>query len=312
MSHSDAIMRREQPGIMKKKQQEVHQMRMEARLEELKTNRQTKKPTRNVSALKPQPIHHVAKNISETALMQTVARGDLSTLTYSQTNLSAVKQFLKSCGLEQYFDELTSNGIDDMEILLELSDSHLIGLNISLGHRIRLLKRIKEVRDSEIPKNSSVPQGLKSIEVSSKPFESNSDIFKQAIDQFRKGGSASQRVAVTESVISSSIDRRPSKQITRTRSLATSSISAAMVVENRCSCTQCYSLHLQAEALSFDGKDFCSQVCCDLFKAAQLTDCKCGKKFSKATGVLRLGIRHCSQVCASRAQEEPVDAFSGW
>jgi hypothetical protein len=201
-----------------------------------------------------------------------------------------------------------------MEIILELSDSHLTGLNIPLGHRIRLLKRIKEVRDSEMPRQSSVPQGLKSlsIEVSTKPFESNSDIFKQAIDQFRKGGSASQRVAVTDSVISSMSDRRLSKQIIRTRSLATSSISAAMVVENRCSCAQCYSLHLQAQSLIFEGRDFCSQVCCDLFKAAQLTDCKCGKKFSKAAGVLRLWIRHCSQVCASRAQEEPVDAFSGW
>eukprot|EP00359_Climacostomum_virens_P007013 CAMPEP_0204902026 /NCGR_PEP_ID=MMETSP1397-20131031/3423_1 /ASSEMBLY_ACC=CAM_ASM_000891 /TAXON_ID=49980 /ORGANISM="Climacostomum Climacostomum virens, Strain Stock W-24" /LENGTH=300 /DNA_ID=CAMNT_0052070467 /DNA_START=30 /DNA_END=932 /DNA_ORIENTATION=- len=300
---------------MKKKQQEVQQMRMEAKLEELKAYMKTERRKRTVEEIKAQPIKSNSIRVARAVPTHEVSQTDLSALTNTETGLTQVKQFLTSCGLERYYDELTNNGIDDMEILLELSDSHLNGLNIPLGHRIKLLKRIKEVREEETQRQPTPPRAKKSmsIEITEKPFEVSSDLFKQAMDHFRKGGSASQRVAIVEGLVNSTSDQRIGRQSVRTRTSATSTMTATMLVENKTSCWQCYSLHIRAEGLKFDGKDFCSQVCCDMFTAAQQQDCKCGKKFIRANGVLRLGARYCSQECANKVQEDgPVDAFSGW
>ena len=41
---------------------------------------------------------------------------------------------------------MTENGIEDLETILELNDSHLDALGIPLGYKLKILKRIKIVR----------------------------------------------------------------------------------------------------------------------------------------------------------------------
>jgi hypothetical protein len=57
-----------------------------------------------------------------------------------------VTEFLKSINLDKYSDRFAENGIEDEETILELNDTHLDGLKIPLGHKLKILKRIKTIR----------------------------------------------------------------------------------------------------------------------------------------------------------------------
>lgn len=285
-------------------------MRMEARLEQIKSSMIAVLPKRNLEEVKAQPARSNSNRISRGTPANVVQQCDLSSLTSTALGLTQVKKFLTACGLERYYEELTNNGIDDMEILMELSDSHLNGLNIPLGHRIKLIKRISEAKEAG-PRICSPLRAANAMEIEINDKFPHSDIFKQSIDQFRKGGSTSQRITVIEGLANSSSDKRIGHRDTRIR--VTSTITTKMLVEGNLSCWQCYTLHSKAEGLKYEGKDFCSQACSDLYAGSQLQVCRCRKKFAKSSGVLRLGSRFCSQECAGRMEGDgPVDAFTGW
>jgi len=57
-----------------------------------------------------------------------------------------VSEFLASINLEKYESKLTENGIEDLETILELNDTHLDAIGIPLGYKLKILKRIKTVR----------------------------------------------------------------------------------------------------------------------------------------------------------------------
>lgn len=67
-----------------------------------------------------------------------------------EKNENEVDVFLKSIGLEKYSDLMRENGIDDLEIVQELTEPHLEQLGIVLGHRIKILKKIKEMSEPEV------------------------------------------------------------------------------------------------------------------------------------------------------------------
>lgn len=66
-----------------------------------------------------------------------------------------VGAFLNSIALEKYKDRFIENGIEDEETILELSDDHLDALTVPLGHKLKILKRIKMLRQE---KGMSVPE----------------------------------------------------------------------------------------------------------------------------------------------------------
>lgn len=46
--------------------------------------------------------------------------------------------------MERHFDTFIANGIDDMEVVHEITEEHLTDLGLPLGHRIKILKRLRE------------------------------------------------------------------------------------------------------------------------------------------------------------------------
>jgi SAM domain (Sterile alpha motif) len=68
-----------------------------------------------------------------------------------------VGDWLRSLGLTQYEDLFRENDIDT-EVLVELTESDLTGLGVSLGHRKRLLKAIAKPGASLPPKHPRTPQ----------------------------------------------------------------------------------------------------------------------------------------------------------
>ncbi|OMJ89750.1 hypothetical protein SteCoe_8017 [Stentor coeruleus] len=63
-----------------------------------------------------------------------------------------VDKVLKELNLEKYSKIMQENGIDDMEIFQELTEPHLEQLGIVLGHRIKIMKKIRELNGT-IEKN---------------------------------------------------------------------------------------------------------------------------------------------------------------
>lgn len=57
-----------------------------------------------------------------------------------------MEKFLASVNLQKYTSTFLDNGVDDLEIILELDDKHLEQMSIPLGHKLKLMKRIKDMR----------------------------------------------------------------------------------------------------------------------------------------------------------------------
>ena len=46
----------------------------------------------------------------------------------------------------RYKDIFLDNGVEDLETILELDDKHLEQMSVPLGHKLKIMKRIKEIR----------------------------------------------------------------------------------------------------------------------------------------------------------------------
>lgn len=57
-----------------------------------------------------------------------------------------MREFLSAIKLDKYFDKLIDNGVEDLETILELEDSHVEQMGIPLGHKLKIMKRIKDTR----------------------------------------------------------------------------------------------------------------------------------------------------------------------
>lgn len=55
-------------------------------------------------------------------------------------------EFLNAINLNKYKDTFIDNGVEDLEIILELDEKHLEAMSIPLGHKLKILKRIKDLR----------------------------------------------------------------------------------------------------------------------------------------------------------------------
>ena len=68
---------------------------------------------------------------------------------------SEVQDFLGTVKLDKYADKFIDNGVEDLETILELQDKHLEQMGVPLGHKLKILKRIKDMRAE---RGMTVPQ----------------------------------------------------------------------------------------------------------------------------------------------------------
>lgn len=57
-----------------------------------------------------------------------------------------VRKFLVDIKLEKYYDKFMSSGVEDMETILEMKDKHIEQMGIPLGHKLKIIKKIKDLR----------------------------------------------------------------------------------------------------------------------------------------------------------------------
>lgn len=70
-------------------------------------------------------------------------------------------EFLASINLQKYLQKFTNLGITDIETVLELNDTHLDAMEIPLGYKLKILKRIKNLRQDmglSIPQSRGRPE----------------------------------------------------------------------------------------------------------------------------------------------------------
>jgi hypothetical protein len=81
-----------------------------------------------------------------------------------EKKINEVDQVLEEIGLQKYSSLMKENGIDDLEILMEIQENHLEEIGIVLGHRLKILKKIREIKE-----------GNKSPEINTLPIKSSAE-----------------------------------------------------------------------------------------------------------------------------------------
>ena len=89
-----------------------------------------------------------------------------------------VDKFLKSMGLEKYSKIMNENGIDDLEILQELNETHLEELGIVLGHRLKILKKIKEMNEPQKNEEKTIIKNMSTLRKQEFPSQEPKSIIK--------------------------------------------------------------------------------------------------------------------------------------
>ena len=62
---------------------------------------------------------------------------------------SEIVKFFDDIGLPKYSQVFIDNGIEDVETLVELQEEHLEMMKIPLGHKLKIMKRIRELKPVE-------------------------------------------------------------------------------------------------------------------------------------------------------------------
>ena len=54
--------------------------------------------------------------------------------------------FLSEIKLDKYKAKFVENGVEDLETILELKEEHVEQMGIPLGHKLKIIKKIKDIR----------------------------------------------------------------------------------------------------------------------------------------------------------------------
>jgi len=248
-----------------------------------------------------------------------------SQLPCDQPENEEIREFLESCGLEKHLPTFLTHGIEDMEVVLELTEEHLADLSLPLGHRIKLLKRIRDLKSAEPLAKPPVPKPSAAKAVLPAPTDSFS-LFKEAVDSFRNGGTATTlpKSSVEVAEPSTQPRKRPVEVVpakTETEGTDAGAVNEAfglMKEVERETCWECYRIF--SGGAGFLEKRFCCADCVEAFKAKHYLTCACGSVFTRDAGELWGDRWFCSENCTClphlpELEEEedfvPIDPATG-
>ena len=69
-----------------------------------------------------------------------------------QTAANEVDEFLESAGpgmAGRYREIFLDNGVEDLETIFEMDEKHLEQMSVPLGHKLKIMKKIKEIRQEK-------------------------------------------------------------------------------------------------------------------------------------------------------------------
>lgn len=258
-----------------------------------------------------------------------------------QVKKDEVLEFLTSCGMEKYHKVFIDNGIEEIEILLELTEGHLANMNIPLGHRLKILKKIKDSKGKE---NTYKPLEIIPHEPQSKTHEmcvgddeeipkgdynenDSYGMFKEAIEQFRNSGNPTKHKTkskpneepqkkvrflepITEEMLPKEIKGMlyegtwaPEQAALPETFEESSGTAAAGLIKDRKSCWNCYKIFSGEGTCKAYEKEFCSDGCVKLYYESRSVKCPCGNEFVKSEGRIVQGVWVCCEKCGDMQGE---------
>ena len=99
----------------------------------------------------PPSASQISKNLTEQIAIQNKAPEQAQKIADDNAE---VRNFLTEIKLEKYYEKFMENGVEDLETILELKDEHIEQMGIPLGHKLKIIKKIKDMRTQ---KGMSVP-----------------------------------------------------------------------------------------------------------------------------------------------------------
>lgn len=221
----------------------------------------------------------------------------VSTASASAHTPSSLSSFLSELGLSKYLAQLLKNGIEDLETAYELTESDLEQMGIALGHRIKILKRLRELygtreetKTSKVPSKPPLPPTLPQPEALSKPVHSA-----------KVAGNS-----VPEALI------KPVHPAKEAGNSAESGHGLLMSVNERIGCWECYRTFFKEVGEVLDGKVFCTRICAEKYRQKASVTCPCGLTQLKSSSVYSEGVYYCSVQCLPvTSGERTTSAGSG-
>lgn len=212
-------------------------------------------------------------------LRQSRPSSAVSTASASAHTPSSLSSFLSELGLSRYLSQLLKNGIEDLETAYELTESDLEQMGIPLGHRIKILKRLRdlygpreETKTSKLPNKPPLPPTLPPPEALAKPVRSA-----------KKAGNS-----------------------------AESGHGKLMSVNERIGCWECYRTFFKEVGEVLDGKVFCTRICAEKYRQKASIACPCGLAQLKSSSIYSEGVYYCSVQCVPvTSGERTTSAGSG-
>ncbi|OMJ92917.1 hypothetical protein SteCoe_4259 [Stentor coeruleus] len=232
-----------------------------------------------------------------------------------------VFDFLCNCGMEKYYNFFIDNGIEDLETLLELTEPHLTSMNIPLGHRLKIMKKIKDLKTTtsniNLTKNptdypSYTTQSENESTTPSKTPENDSyTMFKESIEQFKNPINQTNNKKTShflEPVTEENLPKETKNllyegtwitNITQQPKTTeeSSDIGSIKLKKEIKSCWSCYKVISEENLCKAYDKDFCSDTCVMIYYESRIVKCLCGNEFIKTEGFIINGIWVCSDLC---------------
>lgn len=169
-----------------------------------------------------------------------------------------------SIKLEKYLDKFVDNGVEDLETILELRDEHIEQIGIPLGHKLKIMKRIKDLRAD---KGMTVPQSREgTTRPDVQPLEKSDQKPSLKNGTYDEGESHNQFLEALNAWRSAA----PPKKVTfnekenQIKQVEDRKTPQQKKVSKNESCWNCYKLYVPTEATSQmknGDKNFCSDFC---------------------------------------------------
>ena len=223
--------------------------------------------------------------------------------------------------MEYYLHKFSKFKIFNNSQIINLKGIDLLRMNIPIDNHDFILEKIEELKNKIYSKNTIQSENnIFSLEENEKI---QSELFKQAVEDFRKMGkkNKNEEINVNKSITTNNTDNasvnnnNPKKFLLEIGESENLNLNKLSLFENKANdvnddvyyipelcfgkaCWNCYKKINNVFSLNFHNKFFCEEKCLNEYKNKNEIECfYCNKMFIKFEAILFKGKRFCSEIC---------------
>ena len=164
--------------------------------------------------------------------------------------------FLKSIGMERYHSSFTSNQVNSLEKLKDVSESFMENLKIPIGHRLKILKNLKSLQESQ--NFNQITEKIQDFGIKIEE-KTDSELFK-----------------LTSNGLGTMISKNYGFEVKTDESYSLS---------EKKTCWNCFKVKDCNEGIEAYKKFFCCARCVEEFEKTEMKICECGNRMLRWDGV---------------------------